>query len=158
MKFVPRIPPAVVIGAGEFGKLGLTREMGAHDTVESGAAAGDALREVTGGLGAQLVLDFVGAEATMTLAAQSVRMGGDVAIVGLAGGILQYQFGAVAFGATISIPHWGTAIELIEVLELARQGVIHAHIERFPLERVEDAYARLRDGSLDGRAVICPNG
>ena len=30
--------------------------------------------------------------------------------------------------------------------------------ERFPLEQVDDAYARLREGSLDGRAVICPNG
>lgn len=49
-------------------------------------------------------------------------------------------------------------IELIEVLDLARAGKIRAHLERFPLERAEDAYRRLRDGSLKGRAVICPHG
>jgi propanol-preferring alcohol dehydrogenase len=46
----------------------------------------------------------------------------------------------------------------MEVLELARAGKVRAHTERFPLERVEDAYGRMRDGSLDGRAVICPHG
>jgi propanol-preferring alcohol dehydrogenase len=102
------------------------------------------------------VLDFVGAEGTMALAASSVRMGGDVEIIGLAGGSLPFQFGAVPFDATVSIPYWGTTIELMEVLELARQGAIRAHVERFPLDRVEDAYERMREGSLDGRAVICP--
>ena len=42
--------------------------------------------------------------------------------------------------------------------DLARAGKIRAHIERFGLDRVEDAYTRMREGSLDGRAVICPNG
>ena len=139
-------------------KLRLAREVGADETVLSGEGAADAVRELSEGLGAQVVLDFVGADATMALAAGSVRMGGDVEIVGLAGGVLQYQFGAVAFDATVSIPYWGTTIELMEVLELARQGVIHAHVERFPLDRVADAYQRLRDGSLDGRAVILPHG
>jgi propanol-preferring alcohol dehydrogenase len=49
-------------------------------------------------------------------------------------------------------------IELMEVLELAQRGLIHAHVERFPLERVAEAYERLREGSLDGRAVIVPHG
>lgn len=44
------------------------REVGAHEVVESGAGATEALRELTGGLGAQMVLDFVGADATMALA------------------------------------------------------------------------------------------
>jgi alcohol dehydrogenase, propanol-preferring len=46
----------------------------------------------------------------------------------------------------------------MEVLELARQGQVRAHVERFPLERVDEAYARLREGSLNGRAVVCPHG
>ena len=64
----------------------------------------------------------------------------------------------VPFDATVSIPYWGTTIELMEVLELARQGIIRAHVERFPLDRVGEAYQRLREGSLDGRAVIVPHG
>jgi len=139
-------------------KLRLARDVGAHGTIASDEQSADSIRELTGGLGAQVVLDFVGADATMALAAASVRMGGDVEIVGLAGGILQYQFGAVAFDATISVPYWGTTIELMEVLELARQGGIRAHVERFSLDRVGEAYERLREGSLDGRAVIVPHG
>jgi|SoimicmetaTmtLPC_FD_contig_51_79757_length_393_multi_2_in_0_out_0_1 alcohol dehydrogenase, propanol-preferring len=46
----------------------------------------------------------------------------------------------------------------MEVLELARQGEIRAHVEHFALDCVEEAYARLREGRLDGRAVIVPNG
>lgn len=139
-------------------KLALAREVGAHETLDSGAGTADALRELTEGLGAESVLDFVGNDATMALAGQSVRMGGDIAIVGLAGGTLPYTFGAVPFDATLSIPYWGTAIELMEVLDLAREGRIHAHTERFSLDDVEQAYDRLREGSLNGRAVICPNG
>jgi propanol-preferring alcohol dehydrogenase len=56
------------------------------------------------------------------------------------------------------MPYWGTAIELMEVLDLARRGEIRAHVERFPLDRAGEAYERLRQGTLDGRAVICPHG
>ena len=44
------------------------------------------------------------------------------------------------------------------MLDLARAGKIRAHVERFGLEQAADAYSRMREGSLDGRAVICPNG
>ena len=44
-----------------------------------------------------------------------------------------------------------------EVIELARSGAVRAHVERFPLDRVDEAYERMRDGTLAGRAVICPH-
>ncbi|MGE5635515.1 MAG: NAD(P)-dependent alcohol dehydrogenase [Nocardioidaceae bacterium] len=138
-------------------KLALAREVGADEVVESGDGATEALRELTAGHGAELVLDFVGAAPTIALAAQSVRMGGDVAVVGLAGGRFEFGFGAIPYDATITIPYWGAAIELMEVLALARRGAIRAHVERFPLERVGEAYERLRDGSLEGRAVVVPH-
>jgi NADPH:quinone reductase-like Zn-dependent oxidoreductase len=50
-----------------------------------------------------------------------------------------------------------SAVELMEVLELAREGKIRPHVAEFRLERVEDAYAQLRQGRLDGRAVIVPH-
>gem|GEM_PF-1425938 len=51
-----------------------------------------------------------------------------------------------------------TAVELMECLELVRQGKIHAHVERFSLDDAPRAYEKMRAGELDGRAVICPNG
>jgi alcohol dehydrogenase, propanol-preferring len=137
-------------------KLALAREVGAEETVESGEDAAEQIRELTGGRGAELVLDDVGADDTLALAREITRFEAHLTVVGLAGGKLQFAFGALPFESQLTIPYWGTAIELIEVLDLARAGRIRAHIERFPLDRVEDAYARMREGTLDGRAVICP--
>jgi hypothetical protein len=44
----------------------------------------------------------------------------------------------------------------MEVLALARQGTIRAHVQRFPLSQVADVYQQLREGEIDGRAVIAP--
>jgi propanol-preferring alcohol dehydrogenase len=157
VQLVRALSPARVVAVDvSADKLRLARAVGAHETVESGPAAAGAIAELTGGLGAELVIDFVGADATMALAAAAVRRGGDVAIVGLGGGSLRYALGTLPFDASLTTPYWGTATELIEVLELARAGLITTHTERFPLERVAEAYDRLRDGTLDGRAVVCP--
>jgi alcohol dehydrogenase, propanol-preferring len=139
-------------------KLRLAREVGADEAVEPGEGAAEAIRELTGGLGVELVVDNVGANDTLALAAQVVRFESHLTVVGLAGGSFEFGFGALPFETQLTLPYWGTAIELMEVLELARAGKIRAHVERFPLERVEEAYERLRDGSLEGRAVVCPNG
>jgi propanol-preferring alcohol dehydrogenase len=139
-------------------KLALAREVGADETVEPGEGAAGRIRELTGGRGAELVLDNVGADETLALASAITRFEGHLTVVGLAGGKLEFAFGALPFESQLTIPYWGTAVELGEVLDLARAGKIHAHVERFGLDRVEDAYARMREGSLDGRAVICPHG
>lgn len=139
-------------------KLALAREIGADATVEPGEDAADRIRELTHGRGAELVLDDVGADDTLALASEISRFQAHVTVVGLAGGKLEFAFGAVPFESQLTIPYWGTAVELMEVLDLARVGKIRAHVERFPLDRVEDAYVRMREGTLDGRAVICPNG
>jgi alcohol dehydrogenase, propanol-preferring len=44
------------------------------------------------------------------------------------------------------------------VLDLARTGQIEVGTERVPLEDVADAYDRLREGRVEGRAVACPGG
>ena len=139
-------------------KLELAREVGADATVEAGEDAAAQVRELTGGLGAELVVDMVGSDDSIALAAAIGRFESHLSIVGLAGGKFEFAFGALPFEAQLSIPYWGTAVELGEVLELARAGRIRAHVERFPLERAADAYARMREGSLEGRAVICPHG
>jgi propanol-preferring alcohol dehydrogenase len=137
-------------------KLRLAAEVGADETIRAGVEAGAEIHELTHGIGAQLVLDFVGAESTMELAARVVRTDGEITIVGLAGGSLPVGFGQVPWEAPVSIPYWGSAVELLEVLALAREGKIKPHVERFPLERAHEAYERMRAGTLAGRAVIVP--
>jgi propanol-preferring alcohol dehydrogenase len=139
-------------------KLELAREVGADEAVESGEAAAEQIRSLTDGLGAELVIDHVGTDETIALGAAVARFASDVTIVGLAGGTFEFAFGALPFDATLTVPYWGSAIELVEVLDLARAGKIRAHVERFSLDDVEEAYRRMREGTLDGRAVICPHG
>lgn len=54
--------------------------------------------------------------------------------------------------------YWGGAVELHEVLELARAGKIRAHVQHFGLDEAPTVYERLRRGEMDGRAVVCPQG
>jgi len=139
-------------------KLELARAVGAEETVAAGESAAARIRELTRGLGAIAVFDCVGSDATMALASSVVRPGGAIQAIGLAGGRLTVGYGALPFDVSVTVPYWGSAGELVEVVELARAGKIQAHTESFPLERAHEAYDRLRAGAVLGRAVITPHG
>jgi propanol-preferring alcohol dehydrogenase len=172
---------AVVIGAGGLGhmaiqllaalaptqivavdraddKLALARELGADTTVHAGPDAAAQVREATRGRGAELVLDLVGSDDTLALAAAVGRPEGDLALVGLAGGTFPLSFFSQPYECSVATTYWGSAIELLEVLELARAGRIHVHTQRFGLDEAAEVYARLRRGEINGRAVVCPHG
>src|SRR3954453_324588 len=145
---LPAGSTAVVIGAGGLGhvgiqilraitgatvialdisdeKLKLASDVGADSVLPSNAEAADAIRSMTGGVGAQAVFDFVGAPPTLEIARQSVALDGGVQIVGIGGGVMTTGFFATPFGASVRAPYWGTRSELMEVLDLARSGAIH---------------------------------
>src|SRR5690606_15074679 len=120
----------------------LARDVGAHETIRSDQDAVKSIRELVGPPpgGADVILDFVGSPATVDLARSVVTTGGEIAIVGLAGGALPVGFGTLPFEVNVSVPFWGTRAELAEVIALARAGRIRAHVERFPLDDVQQAY------------------
>jgi propanol-preferring alcohol dehydrogenase len=139
--------------------LELARRVGAHEVMRPDAEAVGRIRALVGPApgGADVVLDFVGAQATIDIARAVVTTGGDVAIVGLGGGALSVGFGRCPMEARVSVPFWGTRAELVEVIALARAGRITAHVQRFPLADVQQAYDALRSGTLQGRAVVVPD-
>ena len=139
-------------------KLARASELGAEVTLESGEGTAAEIRELTGGRGAELVLDVVGTDATLALAAASLAFEADLILLGLAGGTIEYGSATLPWGASVATTYWGTAVGLMEVVELARAGRIRLDVERVGLEEVGDAYARLRAGEVEGRAVACPNG
>jgi propanol-preferring alcohol dehydrogenase len=69
-------------------------------------------------------------------------------VIGVAGGTLALTFGTLRSKPASPNPCWGRAIELAEVLELARTSRIHAHVEHFALERAAEACQRMRERSL----------
>ncbi|WP_432524099.1 NAD(P)-dependent alcohol dehydrogenase [Kineococcus sp. SYSU DK006] len=173
---------AVVIGAGGLGhlavqilralsparvvaldvteeKLALATAVGAHDVVLSDADAAANVRSLLGGRGAQLVLDFVGAQPTIDTAMAVADVESDVTIVGISStpAAAQVGFFRQAYEASVTVPYWGSRGELIELVELAHRGVFDVHTETFPLADAPKAYERLHEGTLSGRAVVVPS-
>ncbi|CCG04348.1 zinc-binding dehydrogenase [Blastococcus saxobsidens] len=42
------------------------------------------------------------------------------------------------------------------MLDLARAGAIHVEAERYGLDQAPDAYRKLHEGTVRGRAVVVP--
>jgi propanol-preferring alcohol dehydrogenase len=139
-------------------KLETAKHMGADESLVSGADAVQRVKEITGGQGANLVLDMVGVTPTLEMAVQISRVLGHVTIVGLGGGALPVNFHSPAKECSVASPYWGSIPELMEVISLAQAGKIKMLVEQFPLERASEAYHLLHDGKIQGRAVIVPNG
>jgi propanol-preferring alcohol dehydrogenase len=137
-------------------KQKLAREMGAHRALHSDENAAASIRSLTGGVGAQVVFDFVGAPATLEIARQSAASNGRIEIVGIGGGTLATGFFSTPYGVTVRAPYWGTRSELIEVLDLARSGAIHVEVEQYTLDQAPEAYRKLHEGTIRGRAVVVP--
>jgi propanol-preferring alcohol dehydrogenase len=133
----------------------LARRYGAAAALDAAGLTPAAAREALGG-GATLVLDFVGNDTTLALAAGSLEIGGHVAVVGLGGGSFPMAFGTVPLEWSLRRPSWGTLPELHEVVALARSGAIEIPIERLSLEEAVEGYRRLHDGEIGGRAVVVP--
>ena len=77
-------------------------------------------------------------------------------LVGLAGGSVAVSFFGLPYELAVASTYWGSIPELIEVIALARSGMIRADIETFSLDQAGIAYERMRGGTLHGRAVIVP--
>lgn len=138
-------------------KLGLAREVGADAAVLSDDRAVETIRKLTAGRGADAVIDFVGSDTTLALAAKVARVLGHLTVVGLAGGRLDWEFFALPYECQVASTYWGSVTELAEVLELARAGKIQVRTETFGLDQAMVAYERMRAGTLRGRAVVTPD-
>ncbi len=139
-------------------RLEVAGALGADHTLLAEECSPEQIRSLAGGRGAELVLDVVGSAETLALAGGLLAFEGDLTLLGLAGGTIEYGAMSLPWGARIATTYWGTEVELMEVLELARAGKIEVRTERIGLEAVADTYERLRRGEVDGRAVACPNG
>lgn len=175
---------AVVIGVGGLGQMAVellealtparivavdTRESALKDALAAGASdvfgtsesADDTVAEVAritrGGL-ADVVLDFVGVDATLALASRVVRTLGHLTLVGIGGGTLPFSFFSTPYEVSIATTYWGTLPELMDVVALAEAGTIRTTVTRFALDDANQAYAAMQSGDLRGRAVIVPDG
>jgi alcohol dehydrogenase, propanol-preferring len=129
---------------------------GAHAVLDANGLDAARVREETGPDGAALVLDFVGIDTTLALAASVVEFDGHVTIVGRGGGTFPTASTDLPLQWSASRISYGTLPELREVVELARAGVFEIELERLSLDAAIDGYRRLRESAIVGRAVVVP--
>jgi propanol-preferring alcohol dehydrogenase len=84
-----------------------------------------------------------------------VRRGGTVALNGLPPGQFPLDiFGMVLDGITVRGSIVGTRLDLQESLDFAARGKVRATVATDTLENVNDVFARMRKGAIEGRVVL----
>jgi NAD+-dependent secondary alcohol dehydrogenase Adh1 len=181
-KLVPRLVPGTtvaLIGVGGVGHIALqllrvrgastivaidtderrrrlARELGADEVLGEQADVAGAVRELTGGRGADVVLDVVGSQGTHDLGLALLARQGLLSLVGYGGEIATPSVGLVTTEQTVAGNLVGTWIDLWELLQLHVRGDVILKTETHPLEAVNDVLAKLREGEVTGRAVLIP--
>ncbi|MFT3714471.1 MAG: NAD(P)-dependent alcohol dehydrogenase [Gordonia sp. (in: high G+C Gram-positive bacteria)] len=138
-------------------KLEHAKELGADETFTPDAGTAAKILAETGGYGADVVLDFVGVQPTVDLAAGAIAPEGKVRLVGLGGG--KYPASAeisAPWGVNIQRSYGGTREDLLQVLALAHAGKIKIDYVTYPLDRFQQAFDDLRAGKIVGRAILVP--
>ncbi len=145
-------------------KLNWAREFGATDTIHARQTPDvpDAIRSLTGGIGADFAFEVIGSPEVISQAFLSVRRGGKVVVVGVPG-----------FDQTISLPASAVPLEekavlgslygsahmrrdMPKLLELYMQGRLKLDqliSRRISLDQVNEAFAAMESGEV-ARSVI----
>jgi len=155
------LAPARIIAADvDDKKLEQAQALGADDIINNRnvAEAAERVLKITGSRGAGLVLDCVGVQPTVDLGAKLLGRNSVWTIVGLGGGHHDFHHSSTPYGTSMSIPYWGSRVELMEVIAMARDGRIHAETTEFPLEQAVEVYDKLKAWQIAGRAVLIPDG
>jgi len=157
-----------VVGGAE--KAAVARELGCDVVVDRRSEdVVAAVKEATGGRGADVIYDPVGGEA-YTQSTKVVAFEGRIVVVGFAGGTIPspgLNHALVKNYAILGL-HWGLYNtknpKLVQhcheqLTELAARGAIKPLIsERVPLAGAADAVQRLGDGVTTGRIAVVPTG
>ncbi len=181
-KAVPLLGPGtrvVVVGVGGLGHIGvqclraltsaeviavdpdpealkLATDCGAHHAVLADDAAGNRVRGLTGGAGAEAVIDFVGEGDAVASSLAMVRVRGTYFVVGYGGELRVPTFNLVLPEISIVGNAVGTHDDLRELVALTAAGGVSVRTRNYPLDAFADAVADLENSRMHGRAVLVP--
>ena len=181
-KAIPLLYPgttAVVVGAGGLGHIGvqcllaltatevvvvdanpdalkLAEQLGAHRTVLADDSAVAAVQELTGGEGADVVLDFVAEQGAENTGFEMTRPGGSDFLIGYGGTLSIPTLDVISTERNIVGNIVGTYNELAELMVLAQRGDVTLHTKTYRLDDAPDALRDLDAGQVRGRAILVP--
>ncbi|WP_456825518.1 alcohol dehydrogenase AdhP [Cellulomonas sp. P5_E12] len=136
-------------------KLALATKHGAEVVVNASVEADPAarLQELTGGVHGALVTAVNGHAFPQAVGA--LRRGGTVALVGLPPEQFPLDiFTTVLFGLTVRGSIVGTRKDMTEALDFYARGLVNPTYTIRPLEDINEIFAEMRRGEIDGRIVM----
>ena len=172
---------AVMIGAGGLGHIGiqvmkaispatlivtdrnpdalaLAQELGADHTVqakEDGSHVAEIL-DLTGGNGAEAVIDFVAEGGSTKLGVQMLRRAGNYYVVGYGEDLVVPTIDIISAEINFVGNLVGSYNDLVELMVLAAQGKVSLHTTTYKLEEFQQALDDLDAGKVRGRAILVP--
>ena len=181
-KAIPLLPPgstAVVQGAGGLGHIGiqclsaltatrivvvdrnpaaleLAGKLGADATVPADGNHVAAVQDLTGGAGADVVLDFVAEQGAEHDGWAMTRPAGSYFVIGYGGDLRIPTLDFVAGEKNVVGNIVGTYTDLAELMVLAQAGRVTLHTARYPLSDAVQALHDLDAGKVRGRAILVP--
>jgi len=181
-KAIPLLPPgttAVVQGAGGLGHIGiqclsaltatrivvvdrnpaaleLAGKLGADETVVADGNHVTAVQDLTGGAGADVVLDFVAEQGAEQDGWAMTRPAGSYFVIGYGGDLRIPTLDFVAGEKNVVGNIVGTYTDLAELMVLAQGGKVTLHTARYPLSDAVQALHDLDAGKVRGRAILVP--
>ncbi|MDN5745293.1 MAG: zinc-binding dehydrogenase, partial [Nocardioidaceae bacterium] len=136
--------------------LTLAEEIGADITVLADGSQVDKVLEMTGGDGAEVVIDFVGEGGATSQGLAMTKRNGDYHIVGYGEDIVIPSIDLVSTERNIIGNLVGTYNDLKELMELTAQGKVTLHTQEYGLDDFQQAIDDLTAGKVRGRAILVP--
>lgn len=138
--------------------LELARGLGADETVLADGSEVEAVRDLTGGDGAEVVLDFVAEGGAEAAGPAMLRRAGSYFVVGYGGTLSLPTIDIISAEINVVGNLVGTWTDLVELMVLAAEGRVRLHTSVYPLGSFGDALADLDQGRIRGRAILVPEG
>jgi NAD+-dependent secondary alcohol dehydrogenase Adh1 len=149
-------PATVVVVDPSQGALELARSLGADHTVLADGTQVEQVLELTGGNGAEVVIDYVGEKGAEADAWRMTRRAGSHFVVGYGGAVNVPTIDIISTERNIIGNLVGSYNDLAELMTLAAQGKVELHTQTYPLDQVNQAMDDLEAGRLRGRGILVP--
>jgi NAD+-dependent secondary alcohol dehydrogenase Adh1 len=114
--------------------------------------------EMTEGMGAEAVLDFVVEYGTIDEGVAMLRPAGCYYVIGYGQNLDIPAIDIVSTGINFIGNLVGTYNDLAELMTLNAQGKVTLHTSTYPLEAADDAMQDLKNGNLHGQGILLPEG
>ncbi|MBV6762150.1 NAD(P)-dependent alcohol dehydrogenase [Rhodococcus sp. NPDC057014] len=157
IKYLSALTSARIVAVDiDAGKREHALTIGASMAVDSTSddAVGQLLNVSGDGLGVDAVIDFVGVDSTLALAAGVTAPCGAIVLVGIGGGTLPFGYTNPNQQVQVSTSSLGSRADLASVISLWKEHGINADATRYSLDDVNQALQDLAEHKIAERGVL----